>query len=181
MSARVYEDVYNAICELSAANGSFRPVRLMAIGCSTSEIAGGRIGRASAPEIGGECARACMDAARERGIQLAFQCCEHLNRALVVERETAEKFGLEIVSAVPHPSAGGSCASAAYRLMGDPVLVESAAADAGIDIGQTLIGMHIRAVAVPVRLSITSIGGAIVTCCRSRPRLIGGERARYAL
>lgn len=160
---------------------SFRPVRLMVIGCSTSEIAGGQIGHASQPDLGKEVARAILDAARTFGFAPAFQCCEHLNRALVMEKTAAEKYGLEIVSAVPHPKAGGSCASAAYRLMQDPVLVESVSADAGLDIGQTLIGMHLKAVAVPVRLPVSQIGAAPVTFARTRPRLIGGERAQYSL
>ena len=98
-----------------------------------------------------------------------------------MEREIAVRFSLPVVFAVPHPKAGGSCASAAYRLMKDPVLVASISADAGMDVGQTLIGMHLRAVAVPVRLSADRVGGALLTCARTRPPLIGGERARYSL
>ena len=115
-----------------------------------------------------------------RGCACAFQCCEHLNRALVVERETAERYGLDVVCAVPQPKAGGSLATAAWKRMKDPVLVERVQADAGLDVGQTLIGMHLRAVAVPIRLKTDRIGSAIVTAARTRPRLIGGERARYS-
>ncbi len=172
--------VSGAIFELlSIERSDMRPIRLMVVGCSTSEIAGGVIGKASVPELGPQVAGAAMKAAAEKGVQIAFQCCEHLNRALVMERETAEKYGYTEVCAVPHPKAGGSCASAAYRLMKDPVLVESVAADAAIDIGNTLIGMHLKAVAVPVRLSISQIGSAPLTAAITRPRLIGGERARY--
>lgn len=178
----VYETVYSLARELALIDrADFNPVRLLAVGCSTSEVGGGTIGRASSPGLGQEIARAVLDAAAFVGFAPAFQCCEHLNRALVVEREIAERFSLPVVFAVPHPKAGGSCASAAYRLMKDPVLVASISADAGMDVGQTLIGMHLRAVAVPVRLSADRVGGALLTCARTRPPLIGGERARYSL
>ena len=174
--------VYEAARELLTLERSdMRPIRLLVVGCSTSEIAGGMIGKASVPELGPEVAGALMQAAAESGVILAFQCCEHLNRALVVEREVAEKHGYEEVCAVPHPKAGGSCASAAYRLMKDPVLVEEISADAGLDIGNTLIGMHLKAVAVPVRLSMNKIGEAPLTAAITRPKLIGGERAKYSL
>ena len=115
----------------------------------------------------------------KRGMYLACQCCEHLNRALVVEKECAEKFGLDIVMAVPHEKAGGSFATAAHRGFKEPCLVEEISADLGIDIGNTLIGMHLKRVAVPVRLSINKIGEANVVFARTRPKYIGGERARY--
>jgi len=166
---------------LSIERGDMRPIRLIVVGCSTSEIAGGVIGKASVPELGPQVAGTIMAAAAEKGAAVAFQCCEHLNRALVVEREVAEKHGYEEVCAVPHPKAGGSCASAAYRLMKDPVLVEEISADAGLDIGNTLIGMHLKAVAVPVRLSMNKIGEAPLTAAITRPKLIGGERAKYSL
>ena len=166
---------------LSIERGDMRPIRLIVVGCSTSEIAGGVIGKASVPELGPQVAGTIMAAAAEKGAAVAFQCCEHLNRALVVEREVAEKYGYEEVCAVPHPKAGGSCASAAYRLMKDPVLVEEISADAGLDIGNTLIGMHLKAVAVPVRLSMNKIGEAPLTAAITRPKLIGGERAKYTL
>lgn len=178
----VYETVYSLARELALIDrADFNPVRLLAVGCSTSEVGGGTIGRASSPGLGQEIARAVLDAAASVGFAPAFQCCEHLNRALVVEREIAVRFSLPVVFAVPHPKAGGSCASAAYRLMKDPVLVASISADAGMDVGQTLIGMHLRAVAVPVRLGAenSKIGAAPVIAARTRPRLIGGERARY--
>ena len=174
--------LHSAIRELLALNRSdARPIRLMVVGCSTSEIAGGVIGKASAPELGEAVARVILEETEKSGVYAAFQCCEHLNRALVVERAAAEKYGLEEVAAVPHPKAGGSCASAAYRLMKEPALVESLRADAGIDIGQTLIGMHLKRVAVPVRLSATRVGQAPLTAAITRPPLIGGERAKYTL
>jgi len=178
----IYAAATAAVTELIDENRPFfNPVKLLAIGGSSSEMAGGVIGHQSTFELGEALAEAILDLAKERGFACAFQCCEHLNRALVVERETAEKYGLEIVCAVPQPKAGGSLATAAWRRMADPVLVESVSADAGIDVGQTLIGMHLRAVAVPIRLSVKTIGAAPVTAARTRPRLIGGERAKYSV
>jgi len=158
----------------------FNPVRLLVIGGSSSEIAGGMIGHNSTYVLGEALANAAMDAAEKHGFALAFQCCEHLNRSLVVERATAEKYGYEIVCAVPQPKAGGSLATAAYRRMQDPVLASAVSADAGIDVGLTLIGMHLRRVAVPIRLPVKQIGEALVTAARTRPALIGGERAKYS-
>ena len=157
----------------------FNPVRLLVVGGSSSEIAGGVIGHNSTYEYGEALAEAVLEAAKKFGFSPAFQCCEHLNRALVVERETAEKRGYTIVCAVPRKKAGGSLATAAWKRMEDPVLVENVQADAGLDVGLTLIGMHLKAVAVPVRLDTRMIGSAIVTAARTRPKLIGGERAAY--
>ena len=175
----IREQVRAAITELVAQDKKFNPVKLLAIGCSSSEIAGGVIGHASAYELGEQVAAEILEIAKESGFACAFQCCEHLNRALVMEREAAEKYGYEIVCVVPQPKAGGSLATAAYRAMVDPVVVQEVKADAGIDIGRTLIGMHLRPVAVPVRLKTEKIGEALVIAARTRPRLIGGERARY--
>ena len=178
----IRNEVIKAIEELNAnPNPSFRKIRLLVVGCSTSEIYGGVIGHASQPNLGEDVAGAILETAKRLGFDVAFQCCEHLNRALVMEEKAAEKYGYEIVSAVPHPKAGGSCASAAYRMMESPVLVEAVSADAGLDIGQTLIGMHLKRVAVPVRLSMDKIGSALLTAARTRPALIGGERAKYTL
>lgn len=178
----VYHAAVAALTELINENRPFfNPVRLLVVGGSSSEIAGGVIGHNSTYELGEALAEAVLDLSKEYGFACAFQCCEHLNRALVVERATAERYGYEIVCAVPQPKAGGSLATAAYRRMQDPVLVESVAADAGIDVGQTLIGMHLRHVAVPIRLSTKTIGAAPVTAARTRPRLIGGERAKYTV
>ena len=177
----IYDAAAAAVTELIGDNRPFfNPVRLLVIGGSSSEMAGGTIGHQSTYELGEALAQAVLDLAAERGFSAAFQCCEHLNRALVVERETAEKYNYEIVCAVPQPKAGGSLATAAWRRMKDPVLVERIEADAGLDVGQTLIGMHLRRVAVPVRLSTARIGCAPVTAARTRPKLIGGERARYS-
>ena len=158
-----------------------RPGALLVVGCSTSEVVGGAIGRESSPEAGACIAAALREACAAHGLACAVQCCEHLNRALVLPREQALLRGLEVVCAVPYPKAGGACASAMYRQLPDPVLVSAVQADAGIDIGDTLIGMHLRPVAVPVRAPQATIGAARVVMAYSRPRLIGGERARYAL
>lgn len=152
---------------------------LFVIGCSSSEIGGHKIGSDSSPAIGETVFGAAYPLLKERGIYLAAQCCEHLNRALIVEREAARKYGLEIVNAVPQPKAGGSFATAAYRGFSHPAAVEEVAARAGIDIGGTLIGMHLARVAVPVRLSLDKIGEARILCARTRPKYVGGERAHY--
>ena len=150
---------------------------ILVIGCSTSEIIGSRIGTNSAPEVAAEVFGAFAECAKESGIYLAVQCCEHLNRAIVIERE-AVPF-LETVNVVPQPKAGGSMATQAYASFTDPVVVEEIKADAGIDIGFTLIGMHLKRVAVPVRLENDRIGEALVIAARTRPRFIGGVRAVY--
>lgn len=165
---------------LNENRAHFNPVRLLVVGGSSSEIGGGTIGHDSAYELGEAVAEAVCDLAESRGFAAAFQCCEHLNRALVVERAAAEAYGLTIVCAVPRPKAGGSLATAAWKRMNDPVLVERLQADAGIDVGLTLIGMHLKPVAVPIRLKTDRVGCAILTAARTRPRLIGGERACYS-
>lgn len=157
----------------------FNKVKLLAIGCSSSEIAGGIIGHNSTYELGEQVVEEILAVAAEKGFACAFQCCEHLNRALVMERDEAEKRGYEIVCVVPQPKAGGSLATAAYARLRDPVVVDSVSADAGMDIGRTMVGMHLRRVAVPVRLKNDMIGEAIIIAARTRPRLIGGERAHY--
>ena len=149
------------------------------VGCSSSEVSGSKIGTDSRPETAQEVFSGVYDAAKEHGVFLAAQCCEHLNRALVVEASYARAHDLEIVNAVPQPKAGGSFATAAYQNFAQPVLVESVRADAGLDIGATLIGMHLKKVAVPVRLSVKHIGEAILNAARTRPKYIGGARAVY--
>lgn len=180
LQKNIYDAATSALTELVDENRPhFNPIRLLVVGGSSSEMAGGTIGHQSTFELGEALAEAALNLAAERGFAVAFQCCEHLNRALVVERNVAEYNHLEIVCAVPQPKAGGSLATAAWKRMQDPVLVERIQADAGLDVGLTLIGMHLRAVAVPIRLSIKTIGCAAVTAARTRPKLIGGERARY--
>ena len=149
------------------------------VGCSTSEVAGHTIGKASIPAVAAALLEGLYPVLRERGIYLAAQCCEHLNRALIIERACAEKYGLDEVAVRPAPKAGGSFATAVYDVFEHPVAVESIRAHAGIDIGGTLIGMHLRAVAVPVRLSLSKIGEANILCARTRPKYVGGPRAIY--
>ena len=176
----IYSQAAQAVEELVGENRPhFNPVRLLVVGCSSSEIAGGVIGHESTYEYGDAVAWAVLDKAREKGFSPAFQCCEHLNRALVMERAEAERRGYEIVCAVPRKKAGGSLATAAWKRLDAPVLVERIQADAGLDVGLTLIGMHLRSVAVPVRLQLGHIGCDVVTAARTRPKLIGGERAQY--
>jgi uncharacterized protein (TIGR01440 family) len=152
---------------------------ILVVGCSSSEIVGETIGKGSDFNAAKAVFEGIAPALNEKGIFLAAQCCEHLNRALVVERECAEKYGLEVVCVVPKAKAGGSFATAAYENFSDPVVVETIKAHAGVDIGSTLIGMHLKRVAVPVRLSLNKIGEANAVFARTRPKYIGGERARY--
>lgn len=155
------------------------PGSLLVIGCSTSEILGDSIGSNSAYEAAEALLEGILPVLNRHNIHLAAQCCEHLNRALVIEQETAEKFGLEPVCVIPQPKAGGSFATACYRNFKAPVVVEAVSAHAGIDIGSTLIGMHLKAVAVPLRLCQNVVGKANVVCAYTRPKLIGGQRAVY--
>jgi len=152
---------------------------ILVIGCSSSEVCGGTIGKASSPEAAQVMVKSIMPLLKKKGILLAAQCCEHLNRALIVEKSTAEKIGAEVVNVVPKPKAGGSFATAVYEAMQSPVALEGIKADAGLDIGLTLIGMHLKKVAVPLRLQNNTIGNAIVTAAYTRPKYIGGERASY--
>ncbi|MBN8234994.1 TIGR01440 family protein [Halobacillus kuroshimensis] len=149
------------------------------VGCSTSEIAGERIGTSGSEAIAESVFHALLDIQSVDGVDLAFQCCEHLNRALVVERSVLERERLREVAAVPVPKAGGSMASYAFKHLKDPVLVEAVEAAGGLDIGDTLIGMHLKRVAVPVRLKQKTVGQAHMTAAKTRPPLIGGARAVY--
>ncbi|MBE7016116.1 MAG: TIGR01440 family protein [Ruminococcaceae bacterium] len=150
---------------------------IFVVGCSTSEVLGDKIGTNSSPDAAKLLFAGLYEPLKERGIYLAIQCCEHLNRAIVIER-AAVPFA-EYVNVVPQPKAGGSLATEAYNNFENPVVVESIRGDAGVDIGGTLIGMHLKAVAVPVRLSKNKIGEASIIAARTRCKFIGGERARY--
>lgn len=156
-----------------------RKGQLLVVGCSTSEVLGRRIGSFSSAEAGQAIFDGIYRAAKARDIYLAAQCCEHLNRAIIMEETAAAERNLASVNAVPQPKAGGSFATAAYRSFSHPVAVEEIRADAGMDIGDTLIGMHLKCVAVPLRLSVSTLGCARVVCARTRPKYIGGERAHY--
>lgn len=174
----IQKQAADAVSELLKMAG-LRSGEILVIGCSSSEIAGGVIGHDSSLE----CAEAVFQAIKpildRAGIFLAAQCCEHLNRALIIERACAERYGYDEVSVVPQPKAGGSFATTAWRACADPVAVEHIRAHAGLDIGGTLIGMHLREVAVPVRLSVAKIGEANLLAARTRPKYIGGARAKY--
>ncbi len=167
-----------AVRELLAA-AKLKAGDIFVVGCSTSEVTGHTIGKASIPEAAEALLAGILPVLRENGVYIAAQCCEHLNRAIILEGACAEKYGLDPVSVRPAPKAGGSFATAVWNALEAPVAVESVHAHAGIDIGGTLIGMHLRAVAVPVRLSVSKIGEANILCARTRPKYIGGPRAIY--
>ena len=169
----------NAVSEEWLKSGNLQKGELFVIGCSTSVIAGEKIGTSGSEEIAAAIYSELKQLQEKADIHLAFQCCEHLNRSLVVGRETLKEFQLTEVSAVPVPEAGGSMASFAYKNMQHPVLAERIQAHAGIDIGETMIGMNLKHVAVPVRLASSWIGSARLTAAITRPKLIGGQRAQY--
>ena len=153
--------------------------QILVIGCSSSEIVGETIGHGSSLTAAEAVFEALYPILREKGIYLAAQCCEHLNRALIIERACAERYGLDEACVVPQPKAGGSFATSVWQSFSSPVAVEHIRAHAGLDIGGTLIGMHLREVAVPVRLSTDRIGEARLLAARTRPKYIGGSRAKY--
>ena len=174
--SELYNQAYLTISEIYDKAG-LAEGDILVIGCSTSEICGSKIGTNSAPEVASEVFEAFLKFSKEKKFFLAVQCCEHLNRAIVIEKAAAK--GIDRVNVVPQPKAGGSMATAAYAKLDDPIVVEEIKADAGMDIGDTFIGMHLKKVAVPVRLSTNKIGEAHLTCARVRPKFIGGARAVY--
>ena len=178
MLSNIKKQAKQAVTELIEIS-KIKSGEMLVIGCSSSEIMGGDIGKASSMDA----AKAVFDGIypilKGKGIYLAAQCCEHLNRAIIIEQEAAEKFNLEIVNVMPQTKAGGSFATTVWQNMEHPVAVEHIKASAGLDIGNTLIGMHLKEVAVPVRLSINKIGKAPIVCARTRPKFIGGDRAHY--
>ena len=155
------------------------PGQILVVGCSSSEVGGGVIRHDSSPRIPQAIFESIHPMTRKKGVWLAAQCCEHLNRALIIEERCALAYGYEPVCVVPQPKAGGSFATAAWQSFDRPVAVERIRAHGGLDIGGTLIGMHLREVAVPVRLSLDRIGCALLLCARTRPKFIGGSRAVY--
>ena len=178
----MYEEITTqaklAVSEL-LEQAKLKPGSVFVLGCSSSEMVGKRIGKGSSMEAAQAAFEGIYPVLQASGIHLAVQCCEHLNRALIMERRAAETKGYEIVNVMPQPHAGGSMAVTAWKAFEDPVAVEMIQADAGMDIGGTLIGMHLRRVAVPVRTSLDHIGEAIVLFARTRPKYIGGPRAVY--
>lgn len=175
---QIGDEAYRAAKEL-LEESKLKKGDMLVIGCSTSEVGGASIGSFSSPELAEVVFGGIYQATEESEVYLVAQCCEHLNRALILERECAEKYGYEIVNVVPQPKAGGSFATAAYKAFESPVAVEHVKAHAGMDIGDTLIGMHLRDVAVPVRIRTSQIGDAHVVCARTRAKYIGGNRAAY--
>ena len=167
----------NAAIDGLVAGAKLKSGDIVIVGCSSSEIAGGTIGKNSSFDIGKAVFSAIYQNLSEKGIYLAAQCCEHLNRAVIIEREAVKN--APFVNVRPMPKAGGSFATAAFEGMKDPVALEQIQADAGIDIGDTLIGMHLKPVAVPLRIAQKTIGNAHIVCARTRPKFIGGERAHY--
>ncbi len=178
MLDKIKNDAIVAVSELLAA-ANLKAGDILVIGCSSSEMVGEKIGTHSSVDAANALADAVLPLLKEKGVHVAVQCCEHLNRALILESAVAEKYGYEAVNVMPQPKAGGSFATAVWQRLEAPVAVEHIRAHAGLDIGGTLIGMHLREVAVPVRLSIKTIGEAPILCARTRPKFIGGCRAVY--
>lgn len=174
----IKKQAYEAMKELLEI-AKLKEGQIVVVGCSTSEVGGAGIGTLSSPQLAEMVFEGLYQAIQEAKVYLAAQCCEHLNRALIVEEEMAEKYGYEQVNVVPQPKAGGSFATTAYRFFQCPVAIEHVKGHAGMDIGDTLIGMHLKDVAVPVRISIQQIGEAHVVCARTRAKFVGGERAIY--
>ena len=159
----------------------FLSKKIVVVGCSTSEVVGEKIGTSSDESVAKSVFSGLIEVAQENGLFLAAQCCEHLNRAIVVEAEVAQTLGLEIVNVVPILKAGGAFATTCWKNFKSPVAVETIQADFGIDIGGTLVGMHIKPVVVPVKTTVRSVGYAHVVCARRRPKFVGGSRAQYDL
>ncbi|MFY9175187.1 MAG: TIGR01440 family protein [Peptococcia bacterium] len=175
---QITKDIHQALEELLEL-AALKEGQILVVGCSTSEVSGHKIGTSYSLEVAEALLKGILPQLQKARIFLAVQCCEHLNRALVVERACQERYGLEEVSVYPIQEAGGSMAYQAMQILTDPVVVEKIQAHAGMDIGDTFIGMHLKPVVVPVRVSIKSIGAAHLTMARTRPKLIGGERASY--
>ena len=171
----IFNQAYNTAKEIIEI-GKLTKGNILVVGCSTSEVIGSKIGTNSSPDTANELFMGIKKATDEAGVYIAAQCCEHLNRAIIIEREAVNG---DMVNVVPQPKAGGSFATAADKSFNNPVAVEEIKADAGIDIGFTMIGMHLKKVAVPVRLTNNKIGEATVLGARVRPKFIGGERAVY--
>ena len=178
MLEKIKSEAIKATKELIEA-AALKKGDIFVVGCSTSEVCGDKIGTNSNYDAAGAVFEGIYSVLCEKGIYLAAQCCEHLNRSVVIEKECLDKYFLDEVNAIPQPKAGGSFATQAYKAFKNPVLVESVSAKAGIDIGGTLIGMHLKKVAVPVRLENNKTGEATVLAARSRPKFIGGCRAIY--
>lgn len=178
MIEQIKREAYQAVKELLEV-ANLKQKDILVIGCSTSEVMGHKIGSESVQEVADAVFSSVYPLLKEKGIFLAAQCCEHLNRAIILEEEAARYYNYEIVNVRPQIKAGGAFATQCYNSLISPVAVEEIKANAGMDIGDTLIGMHLKRVAVPVRLQIKSIGQANLVCARTRAKFIGGERAHY--
>ena len=178
MYEEITEQARQAVTEILELSG-LQEGDIFVVGCSSSTVTGKSYGSASSMEIAQAIFDGIYPELKKRGIYLASQCCEHLNRAIITEKAAADKQYREIVNVVPQPKAGGSFATITYNTLESPVAVEHIKADAGLDVGGVLIGMHLKEVAVPMKLSIEKIGEANITCARTRPKFIGGERAHY--
>ena len=174
LAQEIEEDAEELISVAKGKSG-----QVLVVGCSSSEVLGNKIGTGGSMKVAKVLYTTLRKVCRKHKMILAAQCCEHLNRALVVDQKAMEKFGWQQVTVRPIEHAGGAFAATAYNELKNPVVVEEIQADMGLDIGQTLIGMHLKRVAVPVRLSLSKIGEANILCARTRPKLIGGERAKY--
>ena len=180
--SKILESIYNDAVAVTAElidKSELEEGDILEVGCSTSEVTGDTIGSASSVEAAESLFRGIYEVTASKGIYVAAQCCEHLNRAIIIEKEVAKRERLQIVNVVPQPKAGGSFATTAYKNFKSPVAVEHIKAQAGMDIGDTLIGMHLEEVAVPLRLNKKQIGEAHLVCARTRAKFIGGERAVY--
>ncbi len=176
----MYEDIKaqaKAVAEEICEKAKLSKGQILVVGCSSSEVGGKKIGSDSSPEVAKAVFEGIYEVLKPKGIYLAAQCCEHLNRAIITEKEAVP--GYDIVNVVPQPKAGGSFATAAYKTFKSPVALEEIRADAGIDIGDTLVGMHLKKVAVPLRPEHKHVGEAHVLAARVRPKFIGGVRAVY--
>ncbi len=178
MLEKIKEQAKIAVTELLEA-AKLETGDIFVIGCSSSEILGEHIGKGSSLEAAEAVFEAVYPILTDRGIYLAVQCCEHLNRAIIIESEAADRYGFEKVNVIPQIKAGGAFATTAYKNFKSPSATEKVRASAGMDIGGTLIGMHLKEVAVPVRVSVSKIGEANIICARTRPKFIGGVRAAY--
>ena len=165
---QVRQEAADAAQQLMEAS-HLRKGQIVVVGCSTSEVVGKNVGSWSTPEVAAAIFEGLHSVFGPAGVYIAAQCCEHLNRALIVEHEAVPD--AEIVNVRPQPKAGSSFATAAYNAFRHPVALEEIRADAGLDIGGTLIGMHLKKVAVPVRLPQNHIGAAILLAARVRPKL----------
>lgn len=175
---KIIEETKKVVNEL-LENAKLKSGNICVIGCSTSEITGNNPGTNSTPQLAEEVFKVIYEILKNNNIYIAAQCCEHLNRAIVIESEAAERYGYEAVNVIPQPKAGGSFATATYNSLENPVVVERIKAHAGIDIGGVLIGMHLKETAVPVPLQQRTIGDARIIAARTRPKFVGGVRAVY--